>query len=134
MYVHYPHFASPFPFSIGCGSSTTSGAVSGFVRLTHPFGGYTARRGDGYKLQKKLVDFLVGYGLVRCRIPRASPRQVGLVRHHDYWVLVFVSFLHWSAVSKLLPPLAQALEGIALGDIEDEDDRVGTAEEGGGET
>jgi hypothetical protein len=47
---------------------------------------------------------------------------------------VFITFFHRSALSKLLPPLAQAFEGIALGDIEDEDDRVGSAEEGGGET
>ena len=105
-----------------------------FVRLTYPLCGCTARRWYGYKLQKKLVDFFVGYGLVRCRIPRTRPRQVGFVGHHDYRVLVFVAFLHRSALSKLLPPLAQALEGIPLSDIEDEDDCICAAEEGGGET
>jgi hypothetical protein len=104
------------------------------VRLTPPVGGYTARRGYGYKLQKELVYFLVGYSFERCRIPWARSCQVGLVGDHDHRVFVFVAFLHWSALSKLLPPLAQALEGIALGDIENEDDGVGTAEEGGGET
>ena len=110
------------------------GGLGLIVRLTHPLGGYTARGWYGYKIQKKFVDFLVGYSLERCRITRASPRQVGLVGNHNYGVLVFVAFLHWSTFSKLLPPLAQALEGIALGDIEDEDDGVGTAEESGGET
>jgi len=47
---------------------------------------------------------------------------------------MFIAFLHWSAISKHLPPLTQTLEGIALGDIKNEDDRVGTAEERGGET
>lgn len=104
------------------------------VRLTHPLGRYTARRGCGYKIQKELVDFLIRYSFERCRVPWASPCQVGLVGDHDYGVLVFIAFLHWSALSKLLPPLAQALKGIALGDIKNEDDGVGTAEEGGGKT
>jgi len=103
------------------------------VRLT-PLSGYTARRGYGYQLQKELVYFLVGYSFERCRIPRARSCQVGLVGDHDYGVFVFVTFLHWSTLSKLLPPFAQALEGIPLGDIENEDDSVGTAEEGGGKT
>ena len=104
------------------------------VRLTHPLGRYAARRGYGYKIQKELVDFLIGDSFEWCRVPRPSPCQVGLVGDHNYGVLVFIAFPDWSAFSKLLPPLAQALEGIALGDIENEDDGVGTAEEGGGET
>lgn len=80
------------------------------------------------------MDFYVGYSFERCRVPRARSCQVGLVGDHDYGVLVFVAFLYWSTLRKLLPPFAQALEGIALGDIKNEDDGVSTAEEGGGET